>query len=221
MTSLKPVILDIRRQSAYFPYFILLSDDLQAIDSTVLKSVHDAIDKPVDIDEFEVVIDNAQRHCDLINNLRDPSEDFPSAGGIVSKSAFCQLFLSSIDRSDRYAEDAYFMFVSIRNYADILEMDGAYSADFVAAQLGKRIVDIHRQTDIIGQTGKGEFSILLRAPLDNKEPLDAINRFSQALAEEHLVGEPNIGPIEVELSLISIPKCNKMIEHLVTFERIR
>ena len=61
----------------------------------------------------------------------------------------------------------------------------------------------------------------MRAPDDEKEPMEAINRFAQNLSDSILITEPNIGPVHVSLSLLSVPKCNTVMEHNLTFERMR
>ena len=220
LSAPRPIVLDIRRYVGNYPYFLLMSDDLGALDQSEMSGVHDTMVKPIDPYVLEEKIANAARYNELLARMEDVSVDFPSAGGIISKSAFGQLFLSSVDRSDRYEEQTYFLFVAIKNYQEILEMDGAYAAEYSAAQLAQTLVKIRRQSDIVGQTAKNEFSVLMRGSDNKREPLDAANRFAQALLDSHMINESNIGPVEVSLTLLGIPKCMKMAEHSVVFERL-
>ena len=65
---------------------------------------NDLLKKPVSGEKLIVKSENAERMVGLVERIGDDSEDFPSAGGVIAKSAFNQLFLSSIDRADRYGE---------------------------------------------------------------------------------------------------------------------
>ena len=216
----RPVVLDVKRHVGYFPYFLLISQNLDALDPSEMGGVHDMATKPMEPQIFEEKILSAQRYTNLMAQMNDISFDTPNAGGIISKSAFGQLFLSSIDRSDRYEEQTYFLFVCVKNYEDILSMDGAYAADYTMAQLAKTLVDIRRQSDIIGQTNKNEFCVLMRGAASAREPLDATSRFAQVLSESHMINEPNIGPVELSLKLLNVPKCMKVTEHSVIFDRL-
>lgn len=123
LTSPRPVILNMRRSVGNYPY-IFLSSNTATQEEAIKAGCNDLLKKPVDAEVFDKQIENAQDFSELVARIGDDSEDFPSAGGVIAKSAFNQLFLSAIDRADRYGEQTYALFITMSNYRDILEMDG-------------------------------------------------------------------------------------------------
>jgi len=214
LTSPRPVILNIRRSVGNYPY-IFLSSDTASQEEAIKAGCNDLLKKPIDSAAFEKQIDHAQYFSDLVARIGDDSEDFPSAGGVIAKSAFNQLFLSAIDRADRYGEQTYTLFITMSNYRDILEMDGPYAAEYAVAKLSQYLVRLRRQSDIIGQTAKYEYALLLQRPLYETEPLEAANRFAEALSKyEGMVTNGPAKP-EITVSLVEIPVGRKVIEHVI------
>ncbi len=215
LTSPQPIVLNIRRSVPYYPYIVYLSGNTNQ--SEAIKSgMNSALLKPVDPDKLSLVLDSAQRLTSLVRRIGDDSEDFPSAGGVISKSAFNQLFFSGIERADRYGENTYILFISISNYQEILEMDGPYAADFAVAKMSQYLTRLRRQSDIIGQTAKYEYALLLQRPNYESEPLDAANRFGEALKANYqeMFGELS-ADIDLSIKLISLPSGEKIVEHVI------
>src|SRR3989339_777274 len=129
LTNPRPVVLGIRRSVSDYPYIILMSHDATQ-EEAIRAGTNDALKKPIDAESLDHKIANARRLVELVRRMGDESEDFPSAGGVIAKSAFNQLFLSAIDRADRYGEKTFIVFISISNYYEILEQSGPYAADF-------------------------------------------------------------------------------------------
>jgi len=158
LNNARPIVLGIRRAVRNYPYVILLSSSMEREDA--LKSgANDFMLKPLNGAKLEANVLNAKRLTGLIQHIGDESEDFPSAGGVISKSAFNQLFLSCLDRADRYGEQAYMVFIGIKNYQEILELDGTYATEFASAKLSQYLVRLRRQSDIIAQTRKAELCL--------------------------------------------------------------
>jgi diguanylate cyclase (GGDEF)-like protein len=173
------------------------------------------MNKPLDPMVLEEKIGNADRLLTLVKRIGDDSEDFPSAGGVIAKSAFNQLFLSAMDRADRYGERTFILFISLSNYKDIKDHDGPKAADYAVAKLSQYLVLLRRQSDIIGQTAKYEYALLLQRPVYETEPVEAANRFAESLASFKEIASTGATNVEITVTLLSIPTGGKMIEHVV------
>ena len=218
LTSSRPIVLNIRRSVGNYPYIILTSEGLEQ-EEALKAGANDCLPKPYDLGSLDLKMRNANRLLDLVTRIGDDSEDFPSAGGVIAKSAFNQLFLSAIDRADRYGEQTYVLFISMSNYTEILQMDGPYAAEYAVAKLSQYLVRLRRQSDIIGQTAKYEYALLLQRPMYETEPVEAANRFAEALAKYDAdMAEGNI-PVEITVSLVDLPIGRAVAEHLIALEK--
>lgn len=218
LNNARPVVLGIRRATRYYPYVILMSPDMPR-DEALRAGANEVMTKPIDHVALEKVMDSADRLTSLIKRIGDEREDFPSAGGVIAKSAFNQLFLSCIDRADRYGERSFLVFIGIRNYQEILSMDGAYAAEYASAKLSQYLVRLRRQSDIIAQTGKNEFCLMLQRPMYETEPMEAANRFADALRRfDDICASDNV-KVEVAVTLVDLPVGHKHVEHIVTFTK--
>lgn len=220
LTSARPVILNMRRACANYPYILHMASEGSQIEA-IQSGANDFISKPIDPETLDKKVDDAKRLTALIKRIGDDSEDFPSAGGIIAKSAFNQLFLSAIDRADRYGERTYIVFIKVANYMDISEKEGMYAADYTVAKLSQFLVRLRRQSDIIAQTEKYEYALLLQRPLYETEPEEAANRFTEAVAGlDTLFDTQGVMP-EVKVTLIDLPVGSQIIEHLVTKDSVK
>ncbi|MDH5722608.1 MAG: response regulator [Alphaproteobacteria bacterium] len=212
LTSARPLILNLRRASGNYPYIVQMGSNIQRTEA-IQAGANDCLLKPVDPEILDAQIDNAKHLTRLIKRISDDSEDFPSAGGIIAKSAFNQLFLSAIDRSGRYGEKTFIVFISIANYQDIYQKEGPYEVEYATAKLSQYLVRLRRQSDIIAQTGASEFALLLQRPIYETEPLEAANRFAESISEfSDLLNSGNVKP-EVHVKLIDIPIGSQLISH--------
>ncbi|MAE51178.1 MAG: response regulator [Micavibrio sp.] len=217
LTSARPVILNIRRSVPNYPYIFLTSETFSQ-EEAIKAGCNDLVKKPINSDEFEKQMENAESFSELVARIGDDSEDFPSAGGVIAKSAFNQLFLSAIDRADRYGEQTYALFISMSNYKNILEMDGPYAAEYAVAKLSQYLVRLRRQSDIIGQTAKYEYALLLQRPLYESEPIEAANRFAEAISKYEGVFINGKEQPEITVTLVEIPVGRKVVEHIISPE---
>ncbi len=213
LTTPRPLILSMRRSVANYPYILISSETIPRSEA-VQAGANDLLSKPIDPEAVFNSIDNAKRLIKVVQNLSDDSEDFPSAGGVIAKSAFNQLFLSAMDRADRYGEQTYILRIALSNHTEIASTDGIYAAEFAVAKLCQYLVLLRRQSDIIGQTGKNEYSLLLQRPEQASEPADAANRFAQQLSQYKDIDASGRVPVEITVSLLDVPSGEMRIEHV-------
>ena len=220
LTSARPIILNIRRASGNYPYIVHMATEGNQIEA-IQSGGNDFISKPIDPESLDKKVDNAKRLTALIKRIGNDEEDFPSAGGIIAKSAFNQLFLSAIDRADRYGERTYIVFIRVSNYVDIAEKEGPYAAEYAVAKLSQFLVQLRRQSDIIAQTEKYEFALLLQRPLYETEPEEASNRFAEAIAGfNDFFTSGEVAP-EIKVTLVDLPVGSQLIEHHLTKNSIK
>ncbi len=209
LTSARPLILNIRRSVDRAPYICLTgSGDLKT--QALASGAQDGLSKPFDPEALESVMNNAGRLNDLSDRLSDSAQDFPSAGGVISKSAFNQLFLSALDRSDRYAERSYMLVFDILNTPLNPDLPAEYAADYGSAKLAQHLVLMRRQSDIIGQIGPGSYALLLQRPAVESEPQDAAARFADALMRKQDLTFSDGTPLRLNISLLELPSGKRL-----------
>ncbi|MCB1651717.1 MAG: response regulator [Alphaproteobacteria bacterium] len=213
LTSPRPLIADIRRQAGNYPYIVILSETIEEEVATQLGG-NDLLKKPIDLEKLDEKVENAKHFAKLVKRITDDSEDFPSAGGIIAKSAFNQLFLSAIDRADRYGENTYLLFISLENYNEIYTANGPYAADYAVAKLSQFLVKIRRQSDIIGQTANNEYCLLLQRPLYETEPMEATQRFMEAIMGFEGFASLEAESIRIRTTLTQIPLGRRLIDQI-------
>jgi CheY-like chemotaxis protein len=213
LTTPRSLILNIRRHVRNYPYIIMMSESLSQEDA-LKAGANDLLAKPVDPAGLQKKLENAQRLISLVRRIGDDSEDFPSAGGVIAKSAFNQLFLSAMDRADRYGERTFILQISLSNHKEIFEMDGSYAAEFAVAKLCQYLVLLRRQSDIIGQTGKNEYSLLLQRPVYENEPVEAAGRFAEQLAGLGDIDASGAMAVEITVCLLDVPAGREVVRHV-------
>lgn len=214
LSNARPVILGIRRSVRAYPYIVLMSQSMER-EEAIKSGANDLLLKPIDASGIEKMVQNADRLTSLIRRVGDESEDFPSAGGVIAKSAFNQLFLSCLDRADRYGERSFLVFIGVKNYDEILGMDGPYAAQTIAARLSQTLVRLRRQSDIIAQTGKSEYVLMLQRPQYETEPMEAAARFAEALGKNEDLGIAGSSRVELFVSLIDLPVGMQHVYHVI------
>jgi CheY-like chemotaxis protein len=209
--NLRPLILDIRRQSIIPPVILICSADLN-LDQALKAGVNDFIPKPYDMALLDQVIQNTARISALQMRFDDRKTDYPSANGIIAKSAFNQIFKSSLDRSDRYAEETGLLFIRVENYKEIAFQDSA-AAVYASAQLAHNIAHLRRQSDIVGQTDDHEYCIMLQRPAYPSEPMDAASRFAEGAEKmDNLMSSGLVFP-RISIDLITVPSGQLLFHH--------
>jgi DNA-binding response OmpR family regulator len=214
-TDLKPLIVNIRRQIRYAPYMVLMSETL-GLGDALTNGLNAFLPKPLEPQFLDRMIDNAARLQARLKSLAADTEDFPSAGGIIAKSAFNQLFLSCMDRADRYGEKSFALFISLSSYKMIVAERGVSTADVAAAALARHLVRLRRVSDIIGQTKSHEYALLLLRPQYESEPIDAANRFADQLSQATDIANACGMTVEIEVMLMDLPTGAEIVRHVVT-----
>ena len=207
-------IATIRRASVGYIYINELSKDI-AESTEHNAGANSIIDSDnISWDALRETINNAKRLEDLIQTIGNNNIDFPSAGGIIARSAFNQLFLSALDRGNRYSEMSSILTISLENYQELFNLGGNYVVEYAIALLSKTLVDIRRQSDIIGQIKNHSFSLLLQMPKNPQEPVEAAKRFAQTLTDTASLQDAAPTPMGLRVSLVSIPTGELQYEKL-------
>ena len=213
LSNARPVILGIRRSVREYPYIVLLTQTMEH-EEALKSGANDVMLKPIDGAGLERMVQNAERMTKLIRRIGDEAEDFPSAGGVIAKSAFNQLFLSGLDRADRYGERSFLVFIGVKNHEEVMQMDGPYATQTLSAKLSQTLVRLRRQSDIIAQTGKSEYVLMLQRPQYESEPMDAANRFAENLARDGDLSGSGSTRVQLYVRLIDLPIGNKLADHI-------
>lgn len=218
MTAIRPLVMGIKRNLRSSSHIVLMSDSIgerEAIDS----GCNDLLSKPLDRSKIEPLINRADFMTQLTAHLSNDKIDFPSAGGVISKSAYNQLFLSCIDRAGRYGEGSYTIFFTINNYNAIITESGEYEASMVSAKLARHLVRIRRQSDIIAQIRENEYALLLLKTMTDSEPMEATHRFIEFLGRcTDLPATPYMD-VDITVALVSLPHGEKVVEHKLSLSQ--
>ena len=214
-TQFRQLLTSLRRESLGYLYVMLTGNDIPAREALVA-GANDIYTKPFNLGEVETRLQNIDRLQRLQRHLGDTREDFPSAGGVISKSAFNQLFLSGLDRAGRYGERSYVLFMSVANHKRLLADHGESVASFAAARLASHLVQLRRQSDIIAQTGQAEYALLLQRPVFETEPMEAANRFALALKKLSDYGDADGREVMIRLDLVELPTGALPVAHEFT-----
>jgi PleD family two-component response regulator len=211
----QPVVHAIRRQALHYPYIVLLTQNMTQEEAFRI-GCNDILQKPVTGGDTAERAHNAARLSQLINRMGDERVDFPSAGGIIAKSAFNQLFRSAIDRAGRYGELSFIVLITVDNYEDVKIDNGVYAADFAVSKMAQHLAHMRRQSDIIGQTGYNQYALLLQRPMTETEPVEAASRFATTLNQVDDISASIMGDIKISVSLIHLPTGDLQADHKMT-----
>jgi CheY-like chemotaxis protein len=208
----KSIILSLRRAGAAYAYIGLLSgDDSQA--KAISAGANDILVKPVNQERLNLCIEHADHVTGLIRRIGNTTKDFPSAGGIIAKSAFYQLFISAFERGGRYGERTHIMFVSLENYHNITKESGSYAGNLIVAHFSKALASIRRQSDIVGQTSPFEYAVLLQRAQKDDEPKQAAGRFADTL-KKMLQYDAALSTVpRMRVKLIEVPTGQKICDY--------
>lgn len=212
LTDARSMLLQIRRTIHNLPYLVLVGQGVTT-DSAIKAGCNEALPKPLDNEVLAKTLDNAQRMSHLVNRIGDVTYDFASAGGVIAKSAFNQLFLSAMDRVSRYDETSRALFIAVTNYNDLTLDEGKFAADEAVSKLARNLGRMRRQSDILGQTNTHEYALLLQRPQNENEALEAAKRFAQAIEGMDDLGENIRTSLKIEISLVDLPSGELEFEH--------
>lgn len=218
LTSAQPGILNMRRNTGKYLYVVQMGPSITK-DQAIKCSANNSLRKPIDPNELDNVMETARKFMKQINRIGDNTKDFPSAGGIISRSAFNQLFLSSIIQANRYGERSFIVLIGIKNYNIITEDEGSYTGECESAKLAQYLVRLRRQSDIIAQIESHEYALLLQRPIYETEPKEAANRFAESIKNNKALFEKDGIEPEFYVELIDIPVGLTLISHTLTADK--
>ena len=202
--ELRSFMIGARRGNPSYTPIVVMSHSLNAAD-VMGGGANDFIQKPFVKEHFTQSLDNMSRLAAFYNQLADESEDFPSREGVISKSAFYQIFISCLDRADRYGEETYLTLATIKNIDDIRTSHGEDVATEICENLKKYTMRIRRLSDIAGRTAKHQLCLMLVRPANADEPKMAISRFSESMAEyAELISTKDAKAI-INVSMMKLP----------------
>ena len=81
--------------------------------------------------------------------------------------------------------------------------------------MSQYLVRLRRQSDVIGQTAKYEYALILQHPQHEDEPKEAAKRFAEALEKFNEVVPDNRADVEFRLSLLEVPTGQIVEEYTV------
>jgi CheY-like chemotaxis protein len=218
MRDLHNLVLSLRQKIPTYAYIALMLADesvLEGLDS-LRTGANIVVRKPVGKLLGLQILEQAVMVGDILARLNDPSTDYPSTRGIIAKSAFCQLFTASLDRADRYGEEAHVLFIKLLNYNQIKVMVDEYHAGIAAATLAQQLSRLRRQSDILAQTGDHEYALLLQRPAYSNEPAEAALRFADALSNNPVLASSAGMPLDIEIKMIELPSGALSAHHEIT-----
>lgn len=206
LSEARPVIIGVWKNicTPVKPYLILLSKTASQGEA-ILAGANDVLIKPFSSQDIDTKVGNAERLMEISRHLL-AEDNVHSAGGMIGKAAFNQLYLSALDRAFRYGERSLVVFLEMTNYSDILAVGGEAGAAETIAKLTEKMTFMRRQSDVIGKLGAHDFGILLQRPQYETEPLDAINRFSEILDKFYHGFENKALAPKIVLSLVELPQ---------------
>ena len=182
LPSAKPMAMQLRWQERenYLYLFVLTSDPEN---TEVMRSgLNGSITKPYKVERAAAKIKNAERLVGFFKKLND-NEDIRTQGAVFGKRPFQQLLLSALDRTYRYSEQGFLLFLEMSNFDEAQEELGPEVSENLTNEFSDYVARLRRMSDFLARTDKNEFVLLMQRPEDESEPIDAAERFVVALKE--------------------------------------
>lgn len=202
--EMRAFLIGVRRGNPHYTPVVLMSHQL-TLEEARKTGANDYLQKPFDTEAFRKKIENMKKLGDFHKQLHDESEDFPSKDGVISKSAFNQIFISCLDRADRYGEETYLTFATVKNIDEIRANHGDDAAKEICENLKKYTMRIRRLSDIAGRTAAHQICLMLVRPANADEPKMAISRFADSMAEyAELISTSEVKAV-INVSMMALP----------------
>ena len=202
--ELRAFVIGVRRENKKYVPITIMSRQVSE-DEAKACGANEYLPKPIDLEDFKNKIKNMKNLTDLIGRLQDEQGDFVSRDGVISKTAFYQIFISCLDRADRYGEETFLIFVRIDNIHDIESLYGEESAEIISDKLKKYTVKIRRLSDIVGRTAVNELCLMIVRPMNKSEPIMAVNRFADSMMEYADLISAGNAKAQISVHMMAIP----------------
>lgn len=202
--ELRAFIIGARRNNNNYVPITVMSrqvDDSEAFAC----GANDHLPKPLSVEDFKSKIRNMKNMTDLIERFKDDHKDSVSRDGVISKTAFYQIFISCLDRADRYGEETYLIFVRIDNIHDLQSIYGESVVEDICDKMKKYTVKIRRLSDIVGRTSTNELCLMIVRPMNQNEPLMAVQRFADSIADYAPMISAGDAKAQLSVHLMAIP----------------
>lgn len=203
-TEMRAFIIGVRRIKGQYTPITIMSHQLSSEEAKKF-GCNNYIKKPLETEVFKDKLNTANNFSKFYKNLNDDVTDFPSKDGLISKSAFNQIFISCLDRADRYGEETYLISVNIKNIAEIQELHGHDIASKICENLKKYTMKIRRLSDIAGRLSESEICLMLIRPKNADEPSLAVERFVDTMKEYIDLISINDAKIILNINVMAIP----------------
>ena len=215
LSEARPVIVGIWKNlhPGLKPYILLLSKTATT-EEAVLAGTNDQLRKPLDQQELETKIGNAQRLQDITRWLAH-EDNIHSGAGMIGKAAFYQLFLSAMDRAFRYGERCMIIFIALENHVEMRAATEPEEFEEKLTELSKQMTYMRRQSDEIARLSLHDFAVLLQRPQQETEPMNTIDRFSEFLTRFHSNFQGSCPAPRLRLTLVEMPQGQELAERLV------
>lgn len=212
LNDVRPMVLGVRRalEGRSLPYIFLMTQNYNEGDKRW--GVNDFLHKPLKNNELDEKLINATRMKGMIDHLGDTSQDTANSENYLGKMGFNQVFLSAMDRADRYDEAGSVITITIKNKDEIVSDEGTGAIDHMNDILSKKLGKLKRQSDLLGHIAPCEYAFLIQRPVFDSEPVDAANRFAQTLELFEDLKSPGGTPMHINITVIALPSGKLMHE---------
>ncbi len=204
LPSAKPMAMQLRwKQRASYLYLFVLTHDPE--NTEIIRSgLNDYMDKSFQEQDVVTKLEHAELLVNFYKRL-NTEPDFRTQGVVFGKRPFSQLLLSALDRTYRYSEQGFLLFLEMDNYNQISESLGIDKMNTLTQDFAEYVSKLRRMSDFLARTDSHQFVLLMQRPEAESEPVDAAERFIVAMKEfKSDIARPSFRVRLVELPMASI-----------------
>lgn len=215
LPSAKPIAMSLRRMDLDHYVYMLLTSHKPVAHQVVRMGLNDYIAKPLDPSTLKDKMGNAERLINFNKKLRDESVDIRTKGEVFGKRPYVQLFLSALDRANRYSEQAFMLTIQLNNSEQIANNHGQEDTEELFQKISKFLSKLRRGSDFLGRTAPDEHCLLMQRPAAVTEPVEAAERFILAMREFETRPDIQKFDPQFQICLIELPSGEVLIDQFV------